>query len=105
LLLDTAARWHERRAPPRVYHRDSAASLLIYEEGTISVVAPAMGSSTPSRSIQTSARTWSGASADLPRRVVRPILYAMRQAGWAPEVKGIKLMSNGGRFEDVWPDK
>jgi len=37
--------------------------------------------------------------------VVRPILYAMRQATWGPEVKGIKLMSNGGRFEDVWPDK
>src|SRR5215467_13886971 len=27
----------------RVYHRDSPANLSIYEEGTISVVAPAMG--------------------------------------------------------------
>src|SRR5215469_12775650 len=47
---------------------------------------------------------------DLQQRVVRPILYAMRQATcWRPEVKGVKLMSNsiynGWRFEDVWLDK
>ncbi len=46
----------------------------------------------------------------LQERVVRPILYSMRQATcWRPEVKGIKLMSNsiynGWRFEDVWLDK
>jgi peptide/nickel transport system substrate-binding protein len=46
----------------------------------------------------------------LQQRVVRPILYAMRQATcWRPEVKGVKLMSNsiynGWRFEDVWLDK
>jgi peptide/nickel transport system substrate-binding protein len=43
-------------------------------------------------------------------RVVRPILYYMRQATcWRPEVKGVKLMSNsiynGWRFEDVWLDR
>jgi peptide/nickel transport system substrate-binding protein len=43
----------------------------------------------------------------LTERVVRPILYYMRQATcWRPEVKGIKLMSNsiynGWRMEDVW---
>jgi len=48
--------------------------------------------------------------ADLQQRVVRPILYAMRQATcWRPEVKGINLMSNsiynGWRMEDVWLDK
>ena len=48
--------------------------------------------------------------ADLQRRVVRPILYSMRQATcWRPEVKGVTLMSNsiynGWRFEDVWLDK
>jgi peptide/nickel transport system substrate-binding protein len=46
----------------------------------------------------------------LQERVVRPILYSMRQATcWRPEVKGVKLMSNsiynGWRFEDVWLDK
>jgi peptide/nickel transport system substrate-binding protein len=46
----------------------------------------------------------------LQERVVRPILYAMRQATcWRPEVKNVKLMSNsiynGWRFEDVWLDK
>jgi len=46
----------------------------------------------------------------LQERVVRPILYSMRQATcWRPEVKGIKLQSNsiynGWRFEDVWLDK
>ncbi len=46
----------------------------------------------------------------LTERVVRPILYYMRQATcWRPEVKGIKLMSNsiynGWRMEDVWLDK
>jgi peptide/nickel transport system substrate-binding protein len=46
----------------------------------------------------------------LTERVVRPILYYMRQATcWRPEVNGIKLMSNsiynGWRFEDVWLDK
>ena len=48
--------------------------------------------------------------ASLQERVVRPILYAMRQATcWRPEVKNVKLMSNsiynGWRFEDVWLDK
>ncbi|HTQ33430.1 MAG TPA: ABC transporter substrate-binding protein [Stellaceae bacterium] len=48
--------------------------------------------------------------AQLQERVVRPILYSMRQATcWRPEVKDIKLMSNsiynGWRFEDVWLDK
>jgi peptide/nickel transport system substrate-binding protein len=46
----------------------------------------------------------------LQERVVRPILYSMRQATcWRPEVKGVKLMSNsiynGWRFEEVWLDK
>jgi peptide/nickel transport system substrate-binding protein len=46
----------------------------------------------------------------LTERVVRPILYYMRQATcWRPEVKGIKLMSNsiynGWRMEDVWLDR
>ncbi|HEX3954919.1 MAG TPA: ABC transporter substrate-binding protein [Stellaceae bacterium] len=46
----------------------------------------------------------------LQERVVRPILYHMRQATcWRPEVKGIKLMSNsiynGWRMEDVWLDR
>jgi peptide/nickel transport system substrate-binding protein len=46
----------------------------------------------------------------LTERVVRPILYYMRQATcWRPEVKGIKQMANsiynGWRFEDVWLDK
>jgi peptide/nickel transport system substrate-binding protein len=48
--------------------------------------------------------------ARLQERVVRPILYSMRQATcWRPEVKNIKLMSNSiyneWRFEDVWLDK
>ena len=43
-------------------------------------------------------------------RVVRPILYHMRQATcWRPEVKGLNVMVNssynGWRFEDVWLDK
>jgi len=46
----------------------------------------------------------------LTERVVRPILYYMRQATcWRPEVKGVKQMANsiynGWRFEDVWLDK
>ena len=46
----------------------------------------------------------------LTERVVRPILYYMRQATcWRPELKGIKQMSNsiynGWRPEDVWLDK
>ena len=46
----------------------------------------------------------------LTERVVRPILYYMRQATcWRPELKGIKQMSNsiynGWRLEDVWLDK
>jgi len=46
----------------------------------------------------------------LQQKVVRPILYYMRQAScWRPEVKGIKLMSNsiynGWRMEDVWLDR
>ena len=46
----------------------------------------------------------------LQERVVRPILYSMRQATcWRPEVKNIRLMSNsiynGWRMEDVWLDK
>ncbi|MBV9858690.1 MAG: ABC transporter substrate-binding protein [Alphaproteobacteria bacterium] len=46
----------------------------------------------------------------LQEKVVRPILYYMRQATcWRPEVKGITLMSNsiynGWRMEDVWLDR
>jgi peptide/nickel transport system substrate-binding protein len=46
----------------------------------------------------------------LQERVVRPILYSMRQATcWRPEVKNLKLQSNSiyndWRFEDVWLDK
>ena len=46
----------------------------------------------------------------LQERVVRPILYAMRQATcWRPEVKNLKLQANSiyndWRFEDVWLDK
>jgi len=48
--------------------------------------------------------------ASLQQRVVRPILYAMRQATcWRPEVKGVELQSNSiynnWRFEDVWLDR
>jgi len=43
-------------------------------------------------------------------RVVRPILYHMRQATcWRPEVKGLNIqvnsIYNGWRMEEVWLDK
>jgi len=44
LLLPGAPAWAQKQGGVlRVYHRDSPANMSIYEEGTISVVAPMMG--------------------------------------------------------------